>query len=73
MDNTDKENIPGLLVLIVFEKAFYSMPWSFIYEVLQCLCFGNTIIDWVQILNNDFKAVLSQSDFLSEQFNIQRM
>ena len=72
MDYTDNENIPGLLVLIDFEKAFDSMSWSFIYKVLQFFGFGNTIIDWVKILNNDFKAAVLQCGFLSEQFNIQR-
>ena len=71
MDYTDNENIPGLLVLIDFEKAFDSMSWSFIYKVLQFFGFGNTIIDWVKILNNDFKAAVLQCGFLSEQFNIQ--
>ena len=69
---TENENIPGLLVLIDFEKAFDSMSWSFIYKVLQFFGFGNTIIDWVKILNNDFKAAVLQCGFLSEQFNIQR-
>ena len=60
MDYTNNENIPGLLVLKYFEKAFDSMAWSFIYKVLQFFGFGNTIIDWVKILNNDFKAAVLQ-------------
>ena len=42
--------------------------------MLQFFGFGNTItcIDWVKILNNDFKAAVSQCVFLSEQFKIQR-
>ena len=72
MDYTNNENIPGLLVLKDFEKAFDSMVWSFMYKVLHFFGFGNTIIDWVKILNNDFKAAVLQCGFLSEQFNIQR-
>ena len=35
--------------------------------------FGNNIIDWLKILNNDNnKASILQSGFLSEQFNVQR-
>ena len=60
MDYTDNENIIGLLVLIDFDKAFGSMSWPFIYKVLQFFGFGNTIIDWVKILNNDFKAAVLQ-------------
>ena len=43
------------------------MSWSFMYKVLQFRGFGNTIIDWVKILKNDFNAAVSQCVFLSEQ------
>ena len=72
MDYTDNKNMPGLLVLIDFEKAFDSMSCSFIDKMLQLSAFGNTTIDWVKILNNDFKAAVLQCDILSEQFIIQR-
>ena len=72
MNYTANENIPGLLVLIDFKKAFNTMSWSLIYKVLQFFGFGNTIIDWVKILNNGFKAAVLKCGFLSEQFNIQR-
>ena len=65
MDYTDSENIPGLLVLIDFENAFDSMSWSYIYKVLQFFGLGNTIIDWVKILNNSVKAAVLQCGFLS--------
>ena len=38
---TEKENIPGLIMLVDFEKAFDSVSWSFIYRVLDFLNFGN--------------------------------
>ena len=31
MDLTDKENMPGLLIFIDFEKAFNSLEWNFLY------------------------------------------
>ena len=60
-------------MLIDFEKAFDSISWFFVYKVLRFFGFGNYIIDWVKILNNSFKASIHvlQSDFLSEQFNVQ--
>ena len=72
MQYTEVNKIPGLLMLIDFEKAFDSISWSFIYKVLKFFGFGNYIIDWVKILNNNFKATILQSGFLSEQFNVQR-
>jgi hypothetical protein len=35
MSFTESNNIPGLLVLIDFEKAFDSISWEFIYKVLN--------------------------------------
>ena len=32
MDLTDKENMPGLLIFIDFEKAFNSLEWNFLYH-----------------------------------------
>ena len=40
---TEFKNIPGLLVLIDFEKAFDSMSWSFIYQVLKYFGFGEIL------------------------------
>ena len=45
-----KENIPGLLVFIDFEKAFESLEWSFIVNSLCFFGFGPSIINWVKVL-----------------------
>ena len=37
MSLTVNGNIPGLLVLIDFEKAFDFVTWSFIYKALEDL------------------------------------
>lgn len=50
------EHIPGLLVLIDFEIAFDSISWSFIYKVFNYFGFGKNCIDWIKILNTQFKA-----------------
>jgi hypothetical protein len=72
MSFTKPNNIPGLLVLIDFEKAFGSISWEFIYKVLNYFGFEDYIIIWVGILNTNVKASVLQSGFLSEQFDIQR-
>ena len=36
---TEKEEIPGLLLLIDFEKAFDSISWSFMQKCLNFLNF----------------------------------
>ena len=44
MKFTEDAAIPGMLVLIYFEKAFDSISWSFIYKTLQYLGFTETFI-----------------------------
>ena len=45
-----KENIPGLLLFIDFEKAFDSLEWSLIVNSLHFFGFGPSIINWVKVL-----------------------
>ena len=72
MSYTEENNIPGLLMLIDFEKAFDSISWSFVYKVLHFFGFGENIINWIKIFNTNFKASILQSGFLSEEFQVQR-
>lgn len=58
-------------MLIYFEKAFDSILWSFIHKVLHFWGFGKYIIDWVKILNTNFKSSILQRGYLSEEFSIQ--
>ena len=40
----DEKKNPGLLLLIDFEKAYVSLPWSFMKNVLKSFNFGPSII-----------------------------
>lgn len=42
--HTESHNLPGLSVLIYFDKAVDSISWSFIYNVLNCFGFGENIL-----------------------------
>ena len=72
MKFTEDATIPGMLVLIDFEKAFDSISWSFIYKTLQYLGFTEAFIKWIKLFNRDIKATVAQCGELSEFFNIER-
>ena len=72
MNYTEQRDIDGLLMLIDFEKAFDSISWKFLYEVLNCLGFGPDFIKWIKLFNSNIKAAVLQSGFLSEFINIER-
>ena len=72
MNNCENKNIDGLLMLIDFEKAFDSVSWKFLYKTLNFFNFGEDIISWIKVFNNDITAYIMQCGFLSEPFKIQR-
>ena len=52
----EQKNIPGLLMLVDFEKAFDSISWNFLYAVLKLLGFGPSIIKWIHTFNKKYQS-----------------
>ena len=69
---TEKENIPGLTMLVDFEKAFDSVSWTFLYRVLEFLNFGTSFKKWIKLFNTNIVTSVSQCGFLSNPFPIER-
>ena len=72
MEYTELHDIPGLILLIDFEKAFDSVSWSFIFKVLKFFKFGDSLISWIKFLYKDATLAVSQCGHLSNFFNIER-
>lgn len=70
--DTNKQQIPGLLLLIDFEKAFDSVSWQFINKVLQFFKFGPSLQKWVKILYSDIQSCVIQNGHFSEFFEVER-
>lgn len=50
MDHYDKENLPGMIFIADFEKAFDTINWKFIYQCLNIYNFGDGFIKWIHVL-----------------------
>ena len=72
MDFTERHDISGQLMLIDFEKAFDSISWNFIYKTLKFFGFGNNLVRWVQLFNQNITARVLQCGFMSDAINIER-
>ena len=59
-------------MLIDFAKAYDSISWTFLYNVLKFLGFGQQFIKWIQLFNTNIKATVLQCGFLSSFFDIKR-
>ena len=69
---TNAKSIPGLLMLIDFQKAFDSVSWSFLQATLQFFGFKQNFCNWIKVLNTNIKAAILQCGTLSEFFTIAR-
>ena len=72
MHYAENKNIPGLLLLIDFEKAFDTVSWKFIEHVLKNFNFGKDIQKWVHLFQNNIFSVVNQGGNISENVNIHR-
>ena len=72
MHFAEEHNIPRLLLLIDFENAFDSISWSFLYKVLKFLGFGDSLISWIKLFNNNAMLSVNQGGHLSPFFRIGR-
>ena len=67
-----KQHLPGLLLSVDFEKAFDTVSWSFISDVLDYFNFGNSIKTWVSLFQKGSETWILQNGFMSDAFNLRR-
>ena len=69
---TEENDIPGLLILIDFKKAFDSLSWSFIHKALRFLNFDESIRKWIEVFYTNITSSVIQNGHLSSFFEISR-
>jgi hypothetical protein len=69
---TESEQIPGLLLLVDFEKAFDSISWSFIDKTLTFFNFGNDMKRWVHAFYVGIQSCVAINGLYSAWFDICR-
>ena len=72
MSYTDCNQIPGLLMLIDFEKAFDTLSFSFIKQVFDFFNFGPMFKNWIALFFNNMENAVQLNGFLSDFFIIGR-
>ena len=68
---TEDMQIPGMLVLLDFQKAFDSISWTFMYKTLSFMGFSQNFLKWIKLFNTEIEARVIQSGYLSDPFSIQ--
>ena len=72
MQQCEEHHIPGLLMLIDFEKAFDSLSFNFTENTLTYFNFGETFKQWIKLFLYNTEVSVQLNGFLSEYFTIRR-
>ena len=68
----NERNLCGMILLIDFEKAFDSLEWGYLRQVLKAYNFGNDFNSWITVLyRNSCNSVINNGVF-SQFFSISR-
>ena len=72
MKITEEKSIPGLLLLIDFEKAFDTVEWSFIDNCLKYFNFGISLRSWIKTFYSGISSSVCSNGHIPEFFKISR-
>ena len=72
MNLTLKENVPGLLIFIDFQKAFDSLEWNFLLSCLEAFNFGPDFIQWVKTFYKNIQSCVINNGLMSDYFTLER-
>ena len=66
------EQIPGILMVLDFSKAFDTIEWEFISEALKTFCFGKTFINTIKLCQFNSTSRVEQNGYLSTPIFLER-
>ena len=69
---TEKNNIPGMILLLDFATAFDSLSWKFMHNVLEFFNFGSNNIQWIKMFYTNIVSCVTVNGNLSDWFYIHR-
>ena len=72
IDFTSLRNMPGIVLLIDFEKAFDTIRWSFLFKSLKYFNFGDGFIHWIETIYNNIESVVTNNGHVSDKFVLSR-
>jgi hypothetical protein len=72
IERAEEENIPGIMLLLDFEKAFDTVEWSFLLKTLDFFGFGKDLCSWVKTFYTDQTSCILNNGHCSVFFDITR-
>ena len=68
LDETKLQEIPGILLLLDFKKAFDTIEWSFIQQTLKIFNFGESVQQWVSTFYTNSESSVLNNGFTTDYF-----
>ena len=72
MKYCEENHIPGLLMLIDFEKAFDSLSFNFIEKTFDFFNFGDMFKKWIKLFLYNTQVCVQLNGYLSDFFTVKR-
>ena len=72
INETEIQNISELILLVDFQKAFDSLSWDFVDEVLDSFNFGPNLKQWIEMFQKNSNSRIILNGHLSEPFSLER-
>ena len=69
---SNKNNTPGMIVSIDFQKAFDSVSHEYIVKTLRKFNFGDNFINFIKVILSNTESCVQNGGWLSEWFNIEK-
>ena len=66
------KNIPGLLLVLDFEKAFDTVEWPFLQKTFQHFNFGPSIINWIKLCYSNIESCVLNNGWSTDFFKLER-
>ena len=72
LEQTETQNIPGILLQLDFRKAFDTIEWEFIQKTLALFNFGESIQRWISTFYTNPESSVLNNGFCTNSFKLSR-
>jgi len=72
VESKSKENIPGLMLFVDFQKAFDSVEWEFLLKCLETFNFSPDFLRWVRVFYKNIQSCVINNGMTSYFFTLEQ-
>ena len=72
LEETKAQDIPGIVLLLDFRKAFDTVEWGFIQNTLDLFNFGSNIKQWAKTFYNNTESSVLHNGHTTNYFKLSR-